>query len=64
MTEALIPNPLRVPIPLPIPSKIACTLLKNKKAELSDLSDKLLSAFHLAPIRANEPLRAIQSARQ
>lgn len=39
--------------PLSNPSKIAYTLLKNKKAELSDLSDKLLSGLHKAPIQAN-----------
>ncbi len=32
------------------PSKIAYTLPKKEKAELSDLSDKLLSGLHKAPI--------------
>lgn len=48
-----MPSLSRQQSPLSNPSKIAYTLLKNKKAELSDLSDKLLSGLHKAPIQAN-----------
>lgn len=47
------PPPLARDLPLSNRSKNAYTLLKNKKAELSDLSDKPLSGLHKAPIRAN-----------
>jgi len=53
ITRQQSPHPLRVHFPLSNRSKIAYTLPKKEKAELSDLSDKPLSGLHKAPIRAN-----------